>query len=121
MNNFFSDAVLELVIDRTLCVAYVISAYTPVKKAIEMFKKHPSILKIKELGYEKNKISIQPITEHNVKRIINNIDSSKAYQKRKYSFSKKMTTCTIVLYSDINGCIVKRRFPNNLKMLILQK
>ena len=49
MNNVFSDAVLELDIDRTLCVDYVTGANTPVV----MFKKHPCILKIKELGYEK--------------------------------------------------------------------
>ena len=61
MNNFFSDAVLELDIDRTLCVHYVTSTYTPVEKAIEMFKKHPSIHKIEELGYEKNNFSFQPI------------------------------------------------------------
>ena len=53
MNNFFSDAVLELDIDRTLFVDYVTRPNTPVGKAIEMFKKHPSILKIKELGYKK--------------------------------------------------------------------
>ena len=34
MNNFFSDAVLELDIDRTLCVDYVTNANTPVEKAI---------------------------------------------------------------------------------------
>ena len=42
MNNLFRDAVIELDIDRTLCVDYVTST-----------KKRPSILNIKELGYEK--------------------------------------------------------------------
>ena len=45
MNNFFSDAVLDLDIDRTLHVDYETNANTPVEKAIEKFKKHPSILK----------------------------------------------------------------------------
>ena len=51
MNNFSSDAVLDT--DRTLCAGYVTNTNTPVEKAIAMFKKHASILKIKELGYEK--------------------------------------------------------------------
>ena len=42
MNNFFSNAVFELDIDRTLYVDYETNANTPVEKAIEMFKKHPS-------------------------------------------------------------------------------
>ena len=115
MNHFFSDGVLELDIDRTLYVDYETNANTHVEKAIEMFKKHPSILKIKELGYENNKFSFQPITEHNVNTMINNIDSSKAYQKRNIPLKLLKLNddiCTIVL---TNRCIEKGKFPNNLK------
>ena len=46
MNNFFSDAVLELDIDRSLYVDSVMNIINPVERAIEMFKNHPSIISI---------------------------------------------------------------------------
>ena len=54
MNKFFSDAVNELDIDRSVHVEYVTTTKKPVGKAIAMFKNHPSILKINELGYSNN-------------------------------------------------------------------
>ena len=49
---------------------------------------------------------------------MNNIDSSKAYQKGNIPpklLKENDDICTIVLYPDINRCIEKRKFPNNFK------
>ena len=78
MNNFFSDAVNELDIDRSVHVEYVTNINNPIDKAIAMFKNHPSILSINELGYSQNNFSFQPIYESNIHI---NTDSTKAHQQ----------------------------------------
>ena len=100
MNNFFSDAVSELDIDRQMYVDSVVDNNNPVEKAVEMFRNHPSILKIKRLGYEKDNFSFQSITEINMKTVINNIDSSKAYQKYNIppKVLKKMKIYVLLFY-----------------------
>ena len=50
-NNYFSGAVSKLVIDRSLHVISVTNSDHPVDRAIEMYKNHPSILKINQLRY----------------------------------------------------------------------
>ena len=118
MNNFFSDAVLELDIDRSLYVDSVMNIINPVEKAIEMFKNHPSNISIYELGYEQNNFSFHPISELNIHTAINNIDSSKAYQKNNIppKFLKENSDiCAIVIRFDMNKCISKGKFSNNLK------
>ena len=118
MNNFFSDAVLELDIDRSLYVDSLMNIINPVEKAIEMFKNHPSIISIYELGYEQNNFSFHPIFELNIHTAINNIGSSKAYQKNNIPpkvLKENSDVCAIVIRSDINKCISKGEFPNNLK------
>ena len=47
-NNFFSDAVKDLDIDRSKHVSREVNAEDTVQKYIEMYKNHPSILKIHE-------------------------------------------------------------------------
>ena len=81
MNNFFSDAVDVLDIDRNVHVDNVTNIINPVHRAIAMFQNHPSILKIKELGLSNNKFSFISVSELHVSTVINKIDSSKSYQK----------------------------------------
>ena len=50
-NNYFSDAVSKLDIDQSLHVISVTNSDHPVDRAIEIYKNHPSILKINQLRY----------------------------------------------------------------------
>ena len=80
-NNFFSDAVDDLEIDRSLHIDCTMNSDDPVEKAIEMFNNHPSILRINQEGYSQNSFNVEPISESSIYDIISNIDSAKAYQK----------------------------------------
>ena len=72
-NNFFSDAGNGPGIDRGL-------AKNLVENSIEIFNSHPRILKINEMGYNSNVFSLKHVSDLNIHDVINNIDSSKAYQ-----------------------------------------
>ena len=118
LNNFFSDAVDLLDIDRDLHVIYITGINNPVKNAVTTFSNHPSILSINELRYAQNNFSFYPISESDIYSVINNIDSSKAYQKNNIPpkvLKDSGDICAIVLSSDMNLCISKGKFPNNLK------
>ena len=78
MNNFFSDAVGELGIDRNVQMDYITDINNLVDKAIAMFKNHPSILSINELGYSQKNFCFHLISQLNINTEINNIDSTKA-------------------------------------------
>ena len=118
MNNFFSDAVDVLDIDRNVHVDNVTNIINTVHRAIAMFQNHPSILKIKELGLSNNNFSFISISELHVSTVINKIDSSKSYQKDNIPpklLKESRDISSIVLSSDINKCINKGKFPDNLK------
>ena len=72
----------ELDIDRTLHMTSPVVAHSPVKTYIEMFKIHPSIIKMIELGITAKDFCFKPISDDNIHKIIQNIDSSKAYQNK---------------------------------------
>ena len=80
-NNFFANAVLSLDIDRNLNVNDSAINDNPVEKAIDMFKNHPSIIKINQAGFLKDEFSFLHVSDDIVVKVINSIDSSKAYQK----------------------------------------
>ena len=99
-------------------VEYVTNINNPIDKAIAMFKNHPSILSINELGYSQNNFSFQPISELNIHNAIINTDSTKAHQQDSIPPKVLKVTsdiCCIVLSSDMNQCISEGKFPNNLK------
>ena len=117
-NNFFSDPVKNLDINRRLHVCDVRNIHDPIIKAIEMYKDHPSITKINSLGFTNAEFSFKPVTEKVVQDFIKNLDSSKAFQK--YNIPPKLLKnnidiCTTVLSYDINKCINEGIFPSNLK------
>ena len=117
-NNFFSDAVKDLDIDRTLHIDCMTYSDDPVEKAIKSFKNHPSILRILQEGYSENKFSFDPISESSIHNVIINMDSSKAYQTDNIPpqiLKDNVDICTIALSSDFNRCIYNVIFPNNLK------
>ena len=81
MNNFFSDAALNLDIDRELYTENVFSISDPVMKAIEKYKGHPSITKILEHGFKLDNFNFLPVSISDMEKQIGNLDSSKAHQK----------------------------------------
>ena len=117
-NNFFSDAVKDLDIDRGMHVDCMVIADQPGEKSTEMYKTDPGIWRINHEGYFQNNVSFLPISELSTHSVINNIDSSKACQNDNIPakvLKEKVDICTIVLSSDINNCILNRIFLINLK------
>ena len=106
----------ELNIDRTLHVTSPVVAHSPVETYIKMFKNHPSITKIIELGITANDFCFKPTSDDNIHEIIKNIDSSKAYQKNNIPpIMENADICVMIIRSDLNLCIEKGIFPSNLK------
>ena len=117
-NNFFSDAVGNIDIDRALHIDCMLNCDDPIDMAINTFKNHPSILRIFQKGYSENSFSFDFISESSIHSIISNIDSSKAYQRDNIPpqiLKENVDICTIVLSSDVNKRIYNGIFPNNLK------
>ena len=100
MNNFFTNAVNELGIDRNIHVNHAINLNVSVVKAVLMYENHPSILKINEFGYLHNELG---------------------YLHNNFSFHhiSEESITVIVLSADLNRCISTGNFPENLKMLTL--
>ena len=118
MNNFFSDAVSMLDIDRNLHTNSASGLNESVTIAIEKYKNHPSILKLNENGFTHANFSFQPISNKNMQMVITNMDSSKAYQTDNIPpkiLKQNDDICSVILSSDLNRCIENGKFPNNLK------
>ena len=82
MNNFFSDAAINLDIDRELNTEIVPDGINdPGTKASEKYKCHPSIIKIEEQGFMLITFNFLPISILDMHNEICNLDTSKAYQK----------------------------------------
>ena len=118
MNNFFSDDVSKLDIDRNLHTNSASGLNESVTIAIEKYKNHPSILKLNENGFTHANFSFQPISNKNMQMVITNMDSSKAYQTDNIPpkiLKQNDDICSVILSSDLNRCIENGKFPNNLK------
>ena len=82
-----------------------------------MFKTHPSIIKIVELGITVNDFCFKPISEDNIHKIIQNNDSSKAYQKANVPpiiLKDNADIRVIIIRSDLN-VFIEVHFPQKLK------
>ena len=79
MNNFFTDSVINLEINRVLHTD-VFNSADLITSAIQKYKNHPSILKLDE------RLSIvtfdfKPISEEDMTYMIQSVDTSEAFQK----------------------------------------
>ena len=70
-----------MAIDHDLHVNKGINLIDPVRNIIEKFKEHPSIVSINQKMFMPNSFSFKSVSENDIICVINNIDSSKAYQK----------------------------------------
>ena len=117
LNNFFSDAAINLEIDRTLHTL-VSNASDPVTIAIERYKNHPSIIKLNQDCFPKFSFDFQHIFETDILLVIENLDSSKAFQKDNIPpkiLKDNKDICSTFLTNDVNRCIGNGKFPLNLK------
>ena len=82
---------------------------------METFKDHPSIVSINQKGFIRNSFSFQNVE---VFEIINNLNTSKAYQKNNIPpklLKDNADVCASVICNDINSNIEEGCFPVNLK------
>ena len=83
-----------------------------------MFKNHPGVPRIRQEGYSDNNFSADPISELDIQNIINKMDPSNEYQVEYIPPNARkdnVDICSITFFSDINRCINKGIFPNNLR------
>ena len=117
MNNFFSDSVMELNIDRELHTN-VTDATDPVTRSVEKYKNHPSIIKLNSEDFSNSSFAFQPISESSTLKVILDMDSSKTYQKDNIPpklLKANGDICSIIITPDVNRCIANGKFPINLK------
>ena len=106
MNNFFTDPVLNLEINRVLHTD-VFNSADPITSAIQKYKNHPSILKLDEIQFQtyfRGRYD-KPISEEDMTNMIQSIDTSEAFQKDDIppkSLKANVDICSIVLTSDVN-------------------
>ena len=117
MNNFFSNAAINLDIDRELHTV-VTNAGDPVTTAIDKYKNHPIIEKISQENFPKSNFAFQHISESNMFVAFKDLDSTKSFQL--YNIPPKILKdnkdiCSTILTSDITRCISEGTFPDNLK------
>ena len=90
----------------------------PVEDIIAKFANHPTILKIKEKGFQANRFSFLFVSENDVCSVIKNVDSSKAYQKDTIPPKVLKENADVLcrfLKDDISLNIDKGKFPDNLE------
>ena len=117
-NNSFIESVSNLDIDRNLYIGNCSISDNLVEKAIKMYNNHPSIIKISKKGFLKDNFSFQHVFYDNILKVIDSIDSSKAYQKDNIPpkiLKQNKDISALVLAYDTNRCIVEGTFPSNLK------
>ena len=83
-----------------------------------MFVNHPSILNIEATRLEGNTFSFISISLAIMKKMINDIDTSKSHPRFNIPprlLKNNKDICAGVLHSDVNCCIRNSIFPENLK------
>ena len=80
MNNYFNSAAIDLEVDRELFTE-ASTACDPVTIAIEEYRNHPSITRLKQKGFSNSNFSFNYISKDEIIKLIQNLDLSKAYQK----------------------------------------
>ena len=118
MNNYFSDAVVNLDIDRTLYTNKVENVNDPVSKAIMKYSNHPSIVKLNEEIIIDSYFNFFPISKEDLSEVILHMDTNKASQTNNIPpkvLKENFDICSDFLFTNLNNCILEAEFPNNLK------
>ena len=117
LNNYFSDIVINLDVDREI---HTVSTHSddPVMTAIEKYKTHPSITKIAEEDLPHSNFDFHDITEVVMLKATENLDVSKSFPKDNIPpkiIMKNKDIFSKVLTNDIRKCIENCILPVNLK------
>ena len=80
MNNFFSDSVRELGIDRVTHTD-VTNTIDLVTRSVEKYKNHPSIIKLNSEHFTNLSCKFEPISKSSTLKVMLGMDSSKTYKK----------------------------------------
>ena len=119
MNLYFSFDVQDLEIDgyaENFCSSSVNSV--PISKIIVKFKDHPSILKTKERGIEKETFRLPTINEKVISAEINSLNKSKPTSFNNIPIKLLMDTCGIsssYITAIYNNSITNSCYPSPLK------
>ena len=117
MNNFFSDSVRELGIDRIMHTV-VTNTIDPVTRSVEKYKNHPSIIKLNSEHFTNLSFEFEPISESSTLKVILDMDSSKTYKKDNILpklLKANGDICSIIITLDLNRCLANGTVPINLK------
>lgn len=118
LNNFFSDAVINLDIDRKLHTNDFETSADSVYNAIMKYKYHPSIQKINQNKAHFGHFKFSPVSQIVINDVISHIDCSKAFQKNSIPptlLKQNYDICCEFLVTNLNNCIIEGKFPDNLK------
>ena len=119
-NTYFSDVVKSLNINiKPEFLEESNSIDDPIYKAINKYKKHPSILKIIETNLNDSTFDLNYTTKQEMKDVIDNINTSKVNPV--FSIPSKIIKANSdffadLLYNNFNNCVNASIFPNNLKL-----
>ena len=75
-------------------------------------------MKISKKGFLKDNFSFQHVSDDNILKVIDSIDSSKAYQKDNIPpklLKQNKDISALVLANETDRCIDEGTFPSNLK------
>ena len=118
LNNFFSDAVINLDIDRKIHTNDFEASADSVYNAIMKYKHHPSIQKINQNKANFGNFNFSLVSQTVICEVISHIDCSKAFQKNSIPptlLKQNYDICCEFLVTNLNNCIIEGKFPDNLK------
>ena len=117
--NYFENAVKELNIEMDPNILSPSDHTDIVLNYLEKFKKHPSLLKIKEVVNADKTFNFDFININNITEIINNLDISKSNPINSIPSKIIINNTDIfvpILYNNFNNIINSGIFPFNLKL-----
>ena len=118
MNDFFANSILHLNVRGYDAITSINTTIDEISNIIVTFKKHPSILKIKERIQTTNTFSFSYINEQIIKDEICSLDTRKP--TRFNNIPAKILVhshdiCSSHLRDIFNNSIINRKFPSALK------
>ena len=119
MNNFFSDAVVNLDIDRRLNTNNVEKIYDRLSKCLIKYKNHPRIVKINEYIIIDSYFNFIPVLIEDLTEVVSHMGINKASQTNNIPpqiLEENFDICSYFLLTNVNNCILEAEFPDNLKL-----
>ena len=119
MNTFFYDVVENLNIQGYKGNYSGHKKRDTISDIIQKFKKHPSLLKVKEVLTKKEKLFLANVNENGIATEINDLNTNKPATFKNIPaklFVKNCEICTPHICNVYDNSILTNTFPENLKM-----